>query len=80
MDDLSDDLENSKQVGILVMDFAKAFDRVCHCLLVHKLSHYGIVRQVNTWINDFLANRQQVVVVDGVTSGSIAVGYPKDRC
>ena len=79
VDELSDDLENGKQVDILVMDFAKAFDRVCHSLLVHKLSHYGIVGQVNTWIRNFLANRQQVVVVDGATSGSIAVesGVPQ---
>ena len=79
IDELSDDLENGKQVDILVMDFAKAFDRVCHSLLIHKLSHYGITGQVNTWIKNFLADRRQVVVVDGDTSGSVAVesGVPQ---
>ncbi|XP_076461755.1 uncharacterized protein LOC143294209 [Babylonia areolata] len=33
--------ESQKQTDILVLDFAKAFDRVNHSLLSHKLGYYG---------------------------------------
>jgi hypothetical protein len=35
-------MENGKQTDILVMDFSKAFDKVSHSLLLHKLHYYGI--------------------------------------
>lgn len=56
------------------MDFAKAFDRVCHSLLVHKLRHYGIQGKVNRWTKKWLANRKQSVVVEGEKSQFVGVG------
>ena len=58
--------ENSRlqDVDILVMDFAKAFGKVCHSLLIHKLHHYGIRGKINSWIENWLANRTQSVVID----------------
>ena len=50
IDDLSSNLQGNQQTDVLVMYFAKAFDKVCHSLLVHKLYHYGIRGKVNTWI------------------------------
>ena len=38
-DDVSKNLEEGKQTDVLDMDFAKAFDKVCHSLLLHKLDH-----------------------------------------
>ena len=52
IDDLSSSLQEGKQVDMLIMDFAKAFDKVCHSLLVHKLCHYGIQGKVNRWIKN----------------------------
>jgi hypothetical protein len=46
VDELSDDLEKGKQSDALIMDFSKAFDRVCHSLLIHKLRHLGITGKV----------------------------------
>ena len=54
-----------KQTDVLVMDFSKAFDKVSHGLLVHKLDHYGIRGKTNTWIHNFLSDRSQAVVVYG---------------
>jgi hypothetical protein len=47
--------------------------------LVHKLDHYGIRGKTNTWIQNFLKDRKQSVVVEGVTSEYISVqsGVPQ---
>ena len=61
------------------MDFSKAFDKVSHSLLIHKLNHYGITGKTNEWIKNFLSDRTQSVVVEGETSTSIPVesGVPQ---
>jgi len=68
-----------KQTDVLIMDFSKAFDKVSHSLLVHKLDHYGIRGKTNTWIQNFLSDRSQAVVVDGEKSSYIDVvsGVPQ---
>ena len=68
IDDLSSNLQKNQQTDVLNMDFAKAFDKVCHSLLVHKLHHYGIRGKVNNWIKNWLTNRKQCVVVEGEKS------------
>ena len=73
IDDLSNNLQNNQQTDILVMDFAKAFDKVCHSLLTHKLHHYGIQGNGNRWIKNWLANRKQSVVVEGEQSQFVSV-------
>jgi hypothetical protein len=64
---------------VLIMDFSKSFDKVSHCPLVHKLDHYGIRGKTNTWIQNFLSDRSQAVVVDGEKSSYIDVdsGLPQ---
>ena len=61
------------------MDFAKAFDKVCHSLLLHKLDHYGIQGKTNRWIQAFLSGRSQVVATEGFLSDSVSVqsGVPQ---
>ena len=61
------------------MDFAKAFDRVNHSLLLHKLHYYSITEKINAWIGNFLQGQQQAVVVDGAKSGYVPVesGVPQ---
>jgi hypothetical protein len=38
------------------MDFSKAFDKVSHGLLQHKLDHYGIHGKTREWIKTFLSD------------------------
>ena len=57
IDDISKNMEKSLQTDVLIMDFSKAFDKVCHNLLIHKLHHYGIQGKTNAWILGFLSGR-----------------------
>ena len=50
------------------MDFMKAFDSVPHRRLVLKLKSYGITGDVLLWIEAFLHERKQRVVVNGESS------------
>jgi predicted secreted Zn-dependent protease len=61
------------------MDFSKAFDKVSHNLLTHKLNYYGIQGKTNTLIHNCLSNRAQAVLLEGETTDYIAVmsGVPQ---
>ena len=50
---------------MIYLDFAKAFDKVDHAILLAKLERYGIGGKVLKWIKEFLLNRKQTVVVEG---------------
>jgi len=53
------------QTDIWVLDFAKAFNKVGHRRLIEKLRCYGVDGDTNQWIQGFLSNRKQRVVVEG---------------
>ena len=55
------------------LDFSKAFDKVSHKHLFIKLSYYGIQGSTLSWIQDFLINRSQQVILDGYLSDLQAV-------
>jgi hypothetical protein len=80
IDEVTTNMSAGKQTDVLIMDFSKAFDKVSHGLLVHKLDHYGIHGKTNTWIQNFLSDRSQAAVVDGEKSSYIDVdsGVPQD--
>ena len=66
-DEITRNLDNSTQTDIIILDFTKAFDKVNHSLLIHKLHSYGITGKSNR-IKDFLADKHQAVVVHGCKS------------
>jgi hypothetical protein len=61
-------LDGKGQTDIALLDFSKAFDRVSHLRLAIKLKYYGITGKSLNWINAFLGNRTQAVVVNGQSS------------
>ena len=61
-------LNNGEQVDAILLDFSKAFDKVCHRKLLLKLEHYGVNGSIFGWIKDFLYGRTQNVVVRGTNS------------
>ena len=61
------------------MDFAKVFDKVPHRRLLYKLKYYGIPENTLLWIQAFLSDRTQTVVVNGISSNTVPVtsGVPQ---
>ena len=49
----------------VALDISKAFDRVWHAGLLHKLKSYGISGQIFGLISSFLSNRRLRAVLDG---------------
>ena len=52
----------------VALDISKAFDRVWHTGLLHKIRSYGISGQIFGLISFFLSNGQLRVVLDGNSS------------
>ena len=52
----------------VALDISKAFDRVWHAGLLHKLKSYGISGQIFGLISSFLSNRWLRLVLDGKSS------------
>ena len=77
--DLAKSINNCEQTDSILLDFSKAFDKVCHRKLLLKLQHYGICGNILFWITDFLKERTQRVVVRGTSSKVTAVlsGVPQ---
>ena len=48
-------------IDMVYWDFAKAFDKVDHHILLRKLKHFGIPKQVEIWLASFLSDRKQFV-------------------
>ena len=63
----------------VALDISKAFDRVWHAGLLHKLRSYGISGQIFGLISSFLSNRRLRVVLDGKSSQEypINAGVPQ---
>ena len=66
-------------VDVILLDFAKAFDTVPHQRLLTKLHFYGIQNDTYNWTKAWLSNRTQQILLDGITSSSVAVtaGVPQ---
>ncbi len=44
-------------VDVVYLDFSKAFDSVCHRLLIKKMEAMGIHPKINRWVEEFPNNR-----------------------
>ena len=72
-------LERRVQVGCIFLDLCKAFDSVPHQALLNKLCGLNLPTTIFNWLRDYLSNRHQQVVYDGVTSQALPVksGVPQ---
>ena len=79
-DSLSLSLNKNIRSDVIYFDFAKAFDSVNHDLILQKLKcFYGINGKLLAFIRNYLKDRWQAVVVDGLVSSSLRVlsGVPQ---
>ena len=61
-------LSSKKCSDIIYIDIKRAFDSIVHSKLLHKLQCYGISDKLLKWIEAFLQNRNQCVVIENVSS------------
>ena len=66
-------------IDVIYLDFQKAFDKVPHKRLMLKLRALGIVDEIYCWIEDWLKDRKQRVILLGANSDWIGVksGVPQ---
>ena len=66
-------IDTNNIVDTIFFDFAKAFDKIPHDILINKLALYGISGLVLRWIADFLTDRFQKVRIGNFSSASLPV-------
>ena len=76
LEDITSMIDDGKPVDAVFLDFKKAFDKVSHERLLHKIHQMGIHGTLLQWITNFLSDRTQRVKVNNsystwktVTSG-----------
>ena len=72
-------LDAGKEVRAVFCDISKAFDRVWHAGLIHKLEVAGVTEEALEWFRNYLSNRRQRVVLPGASSdwAYIRAGVPQ---
>ena len=78
-DDFCKSLDNHISTQAIFFDISKAFDRVWHQGLLHKLQAIGIQGALHNWFTDYLKDRSQAVVIKGHKSNfiNITAGVPQ---
>ena len=67
-------IDNKLVVDAVFLDFQKAFDRVSHSILLHKLEHnFEFTGNLLAWLRDYLSEREQYTVINGVPSENTKV-------
>lgn len=72
-------LDRREAVAVVAVDLSKAFDSVCHPLLLAKLKAYGFTDDALELMTAYLIGRRQRVKLDGVYSSwrTITTGVPQ---
>ncbi len=79
LQNIYENIEQSRTVGVLFLDLRKAFDTVDHRILVSKLSHLGLSNSTLYWLESYLYGRTQVTSVNNCYSkpGIVECGVPQ---
>ena len=79
LDNVINSLTCNEQIDTVYLDFRKAFDKVPHTELLHKLKSIGISGSLLKWFKTYLSNRQQLVSINGSQSSVVPVssGVPQ---
>ncbi|CAM4534756.1 unnamed protein product [Lepidochelys kempii] len=78
-DGVSRHVDKGDPVDIVYLFFQKAFDKVPHQSLLHKLSCHGIRGKILSWIENWLKDREQWVGINGKFSEwkGVSSGVPQ---
>ena len=78
---ITETLPEGKNADVIFFDFATAFDKVDHNILLHKVKSLGIAGNLWTWLHSFLIGRTQRVIMGGQYSAQTAVisGVPQGK-
>lgn len=76
---IAEEVDKGRSVDAVYLDFSKAFDVLCHNVLLGKLRSLGFCTQILNWIESFLSGRSMRVSVGGSDSRSVPVlsGVPQ---
>ena len=79
VDDLMHMLSSDTIVDMIYLDFSKAYDKIDHGVLLHKLKDMGITGKLGIWFFQFLTNRTHYVRIPGGISkdGPVLNGVPQ---
>ena len=61
-------IDEGHSIDVMFLDFSKAFDKVPHVRLMSKVRAHGILGSVADWVEEWLRNRKQRVVLNGKES------------
>ena len=72
-------VDDGSTVDVIYLDFQKAFDKFPHQRLILKLKSHGMGNSIINWIEQWLTDRRQRVVVNGEVSSwkSVLSGVPQ---
>ena len=68
LEEVTEAVDGGIPMDVIYLDFAKAFDKVPHIRLMSKVRALGITGKIHRWIENWLNNRKQRVVLNGIAS------------
>ena len=76
---ISDQLDGGSQVDVVYADFSQAFDRLDHKLLLSKMKHFGVSRELHSLFQSHFSGESQYVEHIGIKSAPFLVpsGVPQ---
>ena len=81
LEEINQWIDEGSPVDIIYLDFQKAFDKVQYQRLLFKIKAHDIGDGITDWIEQWLTDSRQRVVVDEKfqTGNKVSVGYHNDR-
>ncbi|XP_072039182.1 uncharacterized protein [Amphiura filiformis] len=74
--DILSALDRRKEAMLVLLDFSAAFDTIDHGMLLDRLcTRYGIKGTALNWIESYMADRTQSVLIDDVQSDPLPLSY-----
>ena len=72
-------LDEKKEVGVIAIDLSKAFDCICHNLLLAKVKAYGVQEPALLLLRSYLHGRKQRVICNNksATWSNLQCGVPQ---